>query len=434
MKCLVCGNDLLPQSRFCPDCGTAVSEAPTPASTPATSQGAGTSTPRQPETVHTVPPAQRAQTAFMGRYGTGQPALPTPSSLTFTPGNQGNTISTAVAAPLADTNQPPSAAPAPTNPESAATSATSISALAETPTQENSLLPPAPPPLPTLSPGTPSEAAPIVIPPTRKPAPLRRVLESPLAGRLIALVASLLLIALLAELGTFGYRVYKKNLADQQATATTQAALHATATGVAQATATARVVLLNDPLTTDTNGWAESKSSAFFQDGQYHLHNTDPNKTLNSYYEGRVFDDLKAQITITFLSNASPNAGAPYAAGLVLRADPTTPGNKYVFFISPDGTYNFARHDESSFYNNGWTDLTETPFASSSTIHTGKGATNTLTVIARGSTFTLFINGQQVEQVSDQSNPFTSGWIGLMVEGADMEASFSNLLVYGPDA
>ncbi len=431
MQCLVCGNSLLPQSRFCPDCGSPVSTTSAPTETPPPVQGEATAITRQPETVYAVPPARRAQTAFMGRYGPGNPPLPTPSSLTFSASNQENTTAGVASAPVTTTNQPGPAPDDPTLPSVPVISAAPTPAVSSTQGEPLPTLAPLPP---ALAPGTPSEATQIVIPPGGSPTRLHRLVESPLTGRLIALVATLLLIAMLAELGTFGYRVYKKNLADQHATATTQAAQRATATGAAQATATAKIVLLNDPLTTNVNGWSEASGSAFFQGGQYHLHNTDPTKTLNTYYEGRLFDDIKAQVTITFLSDASSHTGVPYAAGLVLRADPITPGNKYVFFITPDGTYNFARHDDGSFYNNGWTDLTLTPFASSSTIHTGKGATNTLTVIAKGSTFTLFINGQQVETVSDQSNPFTSGWIGLMVEGADMEAAFNNLLVYGPDA
>jgi hypothetical protein len=259
-------------------------------------------------------------------------------------------------------------------------------------------------------------------------------LGSPLAGRLIAVVATLLLIVLLAELGMSGYRAYKKNVAEQHTTATAQAARYATATSEAQATATAKSLLFSDPLTTNFNGATESSGTAFFKDGQYHLRNTDPTKTLNSYYEGRTFDDMKVQITVTSYSDGSASATVPYAYGLVLRADPTTPGNKYAFLVTPNGTYDFARHDDGGYFNNGWTDLSLTPFASSSAIHTGKGATNTLTVIAKGNIFTLFINGEQVEVVSDQYTPFADGWIGMLVEGADMEAGFSNLLVYGPDA
>ncbi len=75
------------------------------------------------------------------------------------------------------------------------------------------------------------------------------------------------------------------------------------------------------------------------------------------------------------------------------------------------------------------------PWASSPAIKTGEGATNTLAVLARGTTFTLFINGQQVATVVDANGaPFESGLIGLMVEGAGMEAGFSNLQVYGPGA
>jgi hypothetical protein len=432
MKCLVCGNHLAPASLYCPACGATVSAAPPSTSAPA--QGANSTAATPPASVHTAPPPQRARTAFLGRYGPGNPSLPPPSTLTLTPNQPEGTTRDAAPAPTALAHQSPSEAAPPALPESPLPSQAPTATHPESPTQGSTLLLPAPPPPPPPAPRATSTAPHSETAPTDTPARLHQLLERPLTARLIAGVAALLLIVILAELSSFGYRVYKKNEANQRATATTQAALHTTATSAAQATASATAILFNDPLTTNRNGWSEARGSAFFQNGQYHLHNTDPNKTLNSYYEGRIFGDSKVQVTVTFYSSSAPNVAAPYASGLVLRADPTAPGNKYAFFITPNGTYNFALHDDNGFYNNGWTDLTLTPFASSSAIHIGKGATNTLTVIARGNTFTLLINGQQIESVSDEYAPFPAGWIGVMVEGADMEAGFSNLLVYGPDA
>ena len=243
-----------------------------------------------------------------------------------------------------------------------------------------------------------------------------------------------MVLVLLISLSAFGYNAYKKNLANTHADATADAHLQATASAGAQATATASVPLFTDTLSSNTNGWMDDGTNAFFSAGQYHLHNPDPTTTLNAYYQQQVFDNFKVQITVTADTDANPNADVPYAYGLILRADPNTPTNKYVFFVSPAGTYDFARHDGDGFFNNGWSDLTATPWASSSAIHTGKGATNTLTVIANDNAFTLFINGQEIEVVTDTFGGFASGWIGLLVEGADMEASFSNLQVYGPGA
>lgn len=256
----------------------------------------------------------------------------------------------------------------------------------------------------------------------------------PPTERLIVLVGIALLLALLVSLSVFGYSAYTKGQAATRATATAAARLNGTATAAAQATATASAPLLTDSLATDTNHWSDDGASTFFANGQYHLYDPSPTLTLDSYYQQQVFDNFRVQVTVTAYTDANPNADVPYAYGLILRADPTTPADKYAFFVSPAGTYDFARHDASGFSNNGWSDLSALPWASSSAIHTGKGATNTLMVIAQDTTFTLFINGRQVEVVTDTFGGYASGWIGLIVEGADMEAGFSNLQVYGPGA
>jgi hypothetical protein len=251
---------------------------------------------------------------------------------------------------------------------------------------------------------------------------------------LSALAGLLVLLVLLVSLSTLGYNAYKKGLTSTHATATADARLNATTTAAAQASATASAPLLTDSLTGNTNGWTQNSGTAFFADGQYHLHDPDPTTTLDSYYQQQVFGNFKVQVSVTTYTDASPDSDVPYAYGLILRADPNTPANKYVFFVSPAGTYDFARHDANGFINNGWNDLSVNPWARSSVIHTGKGATNTLMVIASDTTFRLFINGQQIEVVTDSFGGFSSGWMGLLVEGADMEAGFSNLQVSGPGA
>ncbi|HEY7349425.1 MAG TPA: zinc ribbon domain-containing protein [Ktedonobacterales bacterium] len=395
MNCANCGNTLSPGSVYCAACGASTAAPTTSVSARAgLQQSAGVA--EQPESVPAGARTFRARTVFYGRYGTrGSVALPTPSSLT----------------------------PSATRPEGNGSPESNGSRNGSSSTTL---------PLPSDKPAAGRASAHASGQMPALSAPLTPGHTRLLAGRLVALGGIVLLLALLAPLTAFGYHAYKKAQSETRAAANGVARVSATGTAAAQATATARTPLLIDSLASNTNGWLTNGAAAFFAGGQYHLHNPNPTTTLNSYYQQQTFDNFTAQITVTAYSDANPNAEVPYAYGLVLRAAPSTPTDKYVFFVSPAGTYNFARHDQYSFFNNGWSDLSAIPWASSSAIHTGKGATNTLKVIARDNTFTLFINGQQVEVVSDNFSGYESGWIGVMVEGADMEAGFSNLSVYGP--
>ncbi len=409
MKCANCGNMLSPASTYCPVCGATAEPPPPTTGASGANQPTGERSGQSEITPYTNNQPLRAQTVFYGRYGMrGGMSLPPPSSLTPTaaptPGDGGNTLALSTApGPQSDSGAASASGhPATSGASSTATSVMVASSPETQPRNVGALLP------------------------TR---------SRPTAGRLFVLGGTALLLALVIGLSISGYQVYRKSQAEAHTTATAAARAHAAATAMAQASATASAPLLIDPLVANTNGWVVDGKTSFFEGNQYHLHNPDPTMTLNSYYEQRSFSDFKIQVTVTAYTNANPNADVVYAYGLILRADPTTPGNKYVFFVSPAGTYDFERHDVNGFYNNGWTDLLTVPWASSPAIKTGEGATNTLAVLARGNTFTLFINGQQVATVVDpNSPPLESGWIGLMVEGADMEAGFSNLQVYGPGA
>jgi hypothetical protein len=403
MECATCGNSLAPGSPFCPRCGASTATAAPAGPNGSASQKEGSVSEGWDDLTYQSGPPRQARTAFYGRYGSRNSfAPPAPSSLTpsITPQLTLPQHSTAASAPTQPGN---ASAPAAGNPAPASLASGGPALLTSDLAQ----------------PSAPARARP------------RARTQRPLAVRLIALGSILLLIALLVGMGIFGYRAYKNNQAEMRAAATASAHAHATATAITQARATATALLFSDPLSSNANGWMEDGTYSYFQNGQYYLHNPDPAQTFNAYYEGQTFSDFRVQITVTADTNADPNSSVPFAYGLVLRADPTTPSNKFVFFVSPNGTYDFALHDAEGYINNGWTDLIDTPWAKSSAIHTGKGATNTLTVKAVGYTFTLFINGQQIASVSNAPGN-TSGWIGVMVEGADMQASFSNLRVYGP--
>ena len=404
MECATCGYSLAPGSPFCPRCGASTATAAPAGPNGSAGQQEGSGSESWNDLTYQSAPQRQARTAFYGRYGSRNSfAPPAPSSLTstITPQLTLPQHHTAVTEPFQ-----PGSASMPT-----ASNATPAGLANGGPTLLAGDL---------AQPSAPARTRP------------RARAQRPLAGRLIALGSILALLALVAGMGIFGYRAYTHNQAQTRAAATADAHANATATAVTQARATATALLFSDPLSSNANGWMEDGTYSYFQNGQYYLHNPDPAQTFNAYYEGQTFSDFRAQITVTADTNADPNSPVPFAYGLVLRADPTTPSNKFVFFVSPNGTYDFAIHDAEGYANNGWTDLIDTPWAKSSAIHTGKGAANTLMVLGVGSNFTLFINGQQIASITDTFGGNISGWIGVMVEGADMQASFSNLRVYGP--
>lgn len=404
MECATCGNSLAPGSPFCPRCGASTATAAPAGPNGSAGQPKGSASEGWDDLTYQSGPPRQARVAFYGRYGSRNSfAPPAPSSLTPS------------TTPQLTLPQHHSVADAPTLPGSASAPAISTLAPAALPGGGPALL-----------------AGDLAQPSAPARARSRARTQRPLAARLIALGSILALLVLLASMGIFGYRAYKNNQAQTRAAATASARANATATAITQARATATALLFSDPLSSNANGWMEDGTYSYFQNGQYYLHNPDPTQTFNAYYEGQTFSDFRAQITVTADTNADPNSPVPFAYGLVLRADPTTPGNKYVFFVSPNGTYDFASHDAEGFQNNGWTDLVDIPWAKSSAIHTGKGATNTLMVKAVGNDFTLSINGKQVASFTNTYGGPFSGWIGVMVEGADMQAHFSNLLVYGP--
>ena len=65
-------------------------------------------------------------------------------------------------------------------------------------------------------------------------------------------------------------------------------------------------------------------------------------------------------------------------------------------------------------------------------IHTGDAA-NYVRVVCNGSTLTLYVNGQQVDSVTDTT--FTEGDVGLIAgtfDSPDVEIAFDNFVVTPP--
>ena len=133
------------------------------------------------------------------------------------------------------------------------------------------------------------------------------------------------------------------------------------------------------------------------------------------------FDNFRVDVEITHISGQ----GDKCAAGVLFRF--VDWDNYYGFRIGPDGTYSFWKQFAGEFVQLvGWT--------SSAAIVKG-AASNTLSVIAHGSTLRFFVNGQQVHEAVDTS--LTSGRIGVYCRTYDgatnARMAFESILVTALD-
>ncbi len=197
-----------------------------------------------------------------------------------------------------------------------------------------------------------------------------------------------------------------------QATATAQAQV----TQQAQATLTANTLfnalnnsttLMDDPLTINHNGrWAENAPNCSFNGSSYQVVANKNNALQACQLLSQQVGDGTIQVGFTLIDSGN--------GGLLLRAN----GDQfYDFELTNQGQFFFRRHDTGQ--GNAYVNLV--PPRTSSAILQGLQQ-NTLTVIARGNDFKLFINdsfvgeahdtmynGGSVALVSGAQNSFASG-------------------------
>ncbi len=164
------------------------------------------------------------------------------------------------------------------------------------------------------------------------------------------------------------------------------------------------------------------KSSTFFYDQQQHYHvlNKSDQTVALALYNEHQYRDFHLTITMTLVQGKHEDSDY---YGVIFRAS-ADQSHYYLFEImaSETGQYGLLRFDGK------WHTLTSGPVSS---LLIGPGKSNTLSIIARGNTFTLSVNNKQVDvPVSDTSSAaLKSGEIGLYVEQQDAEAAFSHLYV-----
>ncbi len=122
------------------------------------------------------------------------------------------------------------------------------------------------------------------------------------------------------------------------------------------------------------------------------------------------FDDLYYEATARYVGGPKD-----YGYGLVLRGDRGM-DQRYLFLIDEKGNYKIAKVVDGTYLS--LTDWTQSAF-----IHPGDS--NRLGVLARGSSFEFFVNGQSAARLIDTS--LAKGYIGLTVETSELEVSFSQV-------
>lgn len=172
----------------------------------------------------------------------------------------------------------------------------------------------------------------------------------------------------------------------------------------------------------DVGNWPQS-STFFFRQNIYIIQNAAPQGApAMAFYDDHIYANFRLQVTTAEIKGSFN--GADYY-GVAFRASPDQ-SRYYLFDVTAwgGGLYDFLRYDGGD----RWTTLLDGQIPS---FQVAAGKANTLAIVARDNTFTLYVNGQQVGQpVRDRSSKIRySGQVGLVVEEPKTEVAFSKLLL-----
>ena len=176
-----------------------------------------------------------------------------------------------------------------------------------------------------------------------------------------------------------------------------------------------------DLLASDEGNWPQSSTFSFLS-GAYSIENTSAlGDSVLAFYQNHYYGDFHLQVTTTEVSG-SLDGGDYY--GLAFRA-PLDESHYYLFDVtaSGGGQYSLLRYDGVH-----WQTLGDGLLKN---FNTHKGASNTLSVDTKGTSFVLAVNGKPAgKRISDNTkNAYTSGEIGLMVEERGSMIAFSHLYI-----
>jgi hypothetical protein len=184
-------------------------------------------------------------------------------------------------------------------------------------------------------------------------------------------------------------------------------------------------VLFEDDFSSDSSGWEEGDYSeesvqggVGYGPGYYYV--VAEGESLMWGLAYRSFDDLVIEVEATQVEGGPENNNG-YGVGC--RVQDGRSG--YFMYISGDGFYSIRRDSEDGFeFLVDW--------ERSDAIRQGD-ATNSIRAVCDGSTLILFVNGERLAAVEDDT--YSSGDIALVAEnyeGGATEVHFDNLIVREP--
>lgn len=216
--------------------------------------------------------------------------------------------------------------------------------------------------------------------------------------------------------------IYASATAQDQSTAIVQEQATATATifGGQLTQATSGTPVLNDPLSDNSlnNLWDEvstvnQDTSCHFNGSAYEAQEGRQGFILPCFANATNFTNFVYQVSMTIVSGDQ--------GGIIFCADKNKK-QYYLFRIDTNGGYALEL-----YANNQYALLTQ---GTNSTIATGAGSSNTLTVLVNKGTLALFVNSVYVGSASDTT--LSSGQIGVVAIDRDLPTTvdFSNAEVW----
>jgi len=179
---------------------------------------------------------------------------------------------------------------------------------------------------------------------------------------------------------------------------------------------------LNDPLSNNRHQWDDGHPCSF-RDGSYHI-DLPMNQFATCYAHSTDYRNFVYEVQMTFVKIGHTSS----AAGISFRGDNAIPAT-YRIVIFPHGKYSFLACSNTCSVVAGYPQQPQVL----PSFHTGLGQPNVLAVVARDSSFTFYVNGQQVfGPVQDHTS--SHGMIGVYAQGGQAgsgtEVTFRNARVW----
>jgi hypothetical protein len=276
--------------------------------------------------------------------------------------------------------------------------------------------------------GTPQPPSPYSVPPPPPPyypyQPPQQILQGPQGpvkrqGNRTAVIVGVVLLVLLLVAGSIFVAVSRLHSSPASTSTTTPTRATTTTPAVTSQsnpyTHTGKLAF-SAALGDNSGGhkW-DVNGNCVFTSGTYHA--IAPNASFSDYCIAQSTDFSN------FVFEAQMRIIKGNAGGIIFRVTSTNPANEYYsFYIGQDGSYTLDKADGTSLTN-----------GSNPAINPGLDKTNVIAVVSKGNSFTLYVNHQPIDTITDSA--YSHGHIGLIAivyakGGQPTEVEFSNVKVW----